>query len=569
MRYTCDFETVNDPMDCRVWLAGIYNIETEFFDYFRNIDSFMHYIFQNIESDDTLYFHNLTFDGDFICYWLLKNGYTFEKDKRKLKVNQFSMLMSEQGIMYSMDICIPRYKRKVHIHIRDSLRLLPFKVSELSKAFDIPELKGTIDYNKYRPVNYMPTKREVAYLKNDCLIVGKSLAKAHEYSIDKLTIGSSALHKYEDIIGGKKKFRYTFPVPEYDGDIRLAYKGGWTYCNPKYQGLIIGKGQVFDVNSLYPYVLREMPMPYGNPKYKSGKPVKDKDYPLFVTSLYCSFEIKTNHLPTIQLKKNLYFNPTQYLTSSNGEVVNLTLTNIDLDLLFEHYDVSEITWCGTYYFKSQKGLFSEYIDFYTDLKIQADKDGNKALRTLCKLMLNNLYGKFSINPKVMSKYPELIDGQVKYLNNDIETREPLYIPVGIFTTSYARNITIRAAQANYDRFLYSDTDSVHLKGLEPPVGMNVDPYRLGAWKQETVFKKAKFLRAKTYLEQDAETGEIAVTCCGMPDTCYSQVTFDNFNFGVEYKGKLQKKRVQGGTVLSETTFKLKGVNVSRETLKNS
>ena len=76
-----------------------------------------------------------------------------------------------------------------------------------------------------------------------------------------------------------------------------------------------------------------------------------------------------------------------------------------------------------------------------------------------------------------------------------ETRVPLYIPVGTFVTSYARNVTIRAAQKCYYRFIYADTDSLHLIGKEiPPI--DVDQLKLGAFKLESVFTKAKFLRSK-------------------------------------------------------------------------
>lgn len=33
--------------------------------------------------------------------------------------------------------------------------------------------------------------------------------------------------------------------------------------------------------------------------------------------------------------------------------------------------------------------------------------------------------------------------------------------------SYARNFTNMHAIANYDKFCYADTDSIHLQGLEP------------------------------------------------------------------------------------------------------
>lgn len=89
-----------------------------------------------------------------------------------------------------------------------------------------------------------------------------------------------------------------------------------------------------------------------------------------------------------------------------------------------------------------------------------------------KLMLNSLYGKFSLNPKVQSKVPyfDRMNKVVKYKLGPEEEREPIYVPVGAFITSYAREVTIRASQAikdlsikkyGQDMYIYSDTDSIH------------------------------------------------------------------------------------------------------------
>ena len=43
----------------------------------------------------------------------------------------------------------------------------------------------------------------------------------------------------------------------------------------------------------------------------------------------------------------------------------------------------------------------------------------------------------------------------------------------------------------------------------------------------------------------------------MPEECYGQVTFDNFNIGAEYFGKKTPSTVPGGTVLVEGTFTIK------------
>lgn len=135
----------------------------------------------------------------------------------------------------------------------------------------------------------------------------------------------------------------------------------------------------------------------------------------------------------------------------SGEVVLLTLTNIDLKLFFEQYDVDDLLYINGWKFKSINGLFDNYVDKWTERKIQAKKDENGGIYTLSKLMLNALYGKFALNPKVQSKFAYLGDDEiVHYSLNEEEERESIYLPVGTFVTSYARNKTIRTSQAIKD-----------------------------------------------------------------------------------------------------------------------
>ena len=75
-----------------------------------------------------------------------------------------------------------------------------------------------------------------------------------------------------------------------------------------------------------------------------------------------------------------------------------------------------------------------------------------------------------------------------------------YIPVGSAITSYARNFTIRHAIANYERFCYADTDSIHLQGLDPAEMVIVDPVEFCRRKNECDFDFAYYVRQKTYAE---------------------------------------------------------------------
>lgn len=62
-----------------------------------------------------------------------------------------------------------------------------------------------------------------------------------------------------------------------------------------------------------------------------GKYDEDKDYPLYVQMLEAQFELKENHLPTLQSKTSIYGN-LEYLEDSDDDIITLCLTNIDLDL---------------------------------------------------------------------------------------------------------------------------------------------------------------------------------------------------------------------------------------------
>ena len=311
----------------------------------------------------------------------------------------------------------------------------------------------------------------------------------------------------------------------------------------------------------------EKPMPIGEPVFFNGKYVEDKVYPLYIQVISCCFELKPNKIPTIQVKKSKMFLDNEYLESSQGEIITLVLSNIDLKLFFDQYDVYELTYeCG-WMFKSMNGIFTEYIDKWIKVKIEATKEGNKGMRQIAKIALNSLYGKFATSLTVQSKEPYLdTDGIVKYKLGEEEERKGLYLPIGIFITSYAREKTIRTSQAikdyslekyGKDLYCYSDTDSIHtlLPIEELKQFCEIDDVALGKWKHESTFSKARFVRQKCYLEMIDD--EVKITCAGMPKECYKFVEWNKFKQGFTCGGKLTFKHVVGGVKLVETLFTIK------------
>ena len=543
-KFTADFETTVDESDCRVWAYSICEIDNiNNFIYGNNIEDFINWC-SNPKENYVVYFHNLKFDGEYIFSYLLNNGYTCIKDKKERKDKTFTTLISDTGQFYSIEIFF-KIKNDKHINkvtIYDSMKILNFSVDKIAKDFDLPIRKLKIDYKEKREKGHILTEDEINYIRNDVEIMARALKIMFDEDLTKMTIGSDALSNYKEI---NKRFNSYFPVLPYeiDKDIRKSYKGGFTYLNDCYKEKETGAGIVLDVNSLYPSVMMYEKLPFGEPVFFNGQYEYDPLYPLYVQTISCIFEIKDGMIPTLQIKSNPHFLPNEYVKSSNGDIVTLVLTNIDLELFFKHYNVYNPKYQNGWKFKAIKGLFTNYIDIWNNKKIQAKKDNNKSLYTICKLMLNSLYGKTGLNPNVRSKYPYLNeDGIIKYGLYDPEIRKPIYIPCATFITSYARKKTIETSQKikeysiqkyNKDLYVYSDTDSIHclfrddseLKDI-----IEIDDYRLGAWKLESTFKRAKYIRQKCYIEL-GEDDKLNVTVAGLPKKLGDVITFDNFNIG--------------------------------------
>lgn len=574
--YMADFETTTDPADCRVWLWGfvaIYNAEYDNVEIGLDIDSFMK---RAMEHNSTIYFHNLKFDGMFILDWLLKNGYTHSTAQNLRQDKTFKSLISDNGIFYSITI---RWENGHSCELRDSYKKLPMPVSRIATSFNLPETKGSIDYEAYRPVGHKPTSEEEDYIRKDLVIPAKALKEVLDSGMTGLTVAGDSLREYKRLTGSEH-FKRMFPVlhESIDSEIRRAYRGGFTYADERFKGRVVGGGIVLDVNSLYPSIMKNKILPYGEPKFVRGMVEPTVDRPLVIFSVTFTAKIKPNHIPCIQIKGSSIFTATEYLKEIK-EPTTLMVTNVDWDLYNDHYDIDVLAYGGGWAFRAVKGMFDVYIDKWSEVKIK-EKGGK---REIAKLHLNSLYGKFATNPNVTCKIPTLVDGAVKLVRGEDEKVEPVYTAAGVFITSFARDLTIRSAQRLYPQFAYADTDSLHLIGdyrvrldddgkpqlVNAPEGIEVHPTKLGAWKFEYAFDSAFYIRAKAYLEH---LPDVAADCedetcderhdyvtriAGLPTAIASTLTFDKLRPGLVLNGKLTPKTVPGGVVLRDTPFELK------------
>lgn len=606
MQWVADFETTTierKKLDgtSHVWACGLCEVGNPTNTIIlRSMEEFITWC-ESQKTNDTVYFHNLRFDGNFIVQHLLRNGYKFAATPQEKASRTFTTLISDKSLWYQIEVFFRIKGKNVNkVTILDSLKLIPLSVSAIAKSFKLPIQKGSIDYSAH---DFLPegadlTSEEKEYLIHDVQIVEHAVNFFHEQGLNKMTIGACALEEFKKLIN-KKYFKMYFPPPFYDADVRRAYKGGFTYLNPKFKNKILENMIVLDVNSLYPSVMAGSDgevLPYGTPIFYEGKYEPDVLYPLYIQKITCGFKLKPNKIPTIQIKHNMYYQGNQYLTSSDGDRPTLYLTSVDLELFKEQYEIYDPVYESGWKFKgiAAGSIFGDYIEKWSSVKIKSKEEGNHGMYLISKLFLNSLYGKFGSAVSVESKEPYLDDNnKIHFRKSEPVEKEGVYIAMACFITAWSRFKTISAAQRITDdyiagkskiQFVYADTDSLHCVSPDYslPESLDIHPTKLGAWDHEANAVKAKFLRQKCYMEnhiiteneylkamEDPNTekslyfkeGEnyihTKITVAGMPEGCYKHVTFDNFKIGASYPGKLAHRTVVGGVVLEDIDFTIK------------
>lgn len=582
--FMCDFETTvfEGQESTEVWAVAVVELFTEDVYIMHSIDDMFNY-FRALKTNVVAYFHNLKFDGAFILDYLLRQKeypqaldvveekgdktYIWKK-KKEMLTNEVSYSISDKGMWYSIS---QKLSDKKMLQFRDSLKLLPFSVKQIGKAFKTKHQKLDMEYKGYRYSGCVITDEEKEYIKNDVLVVKEALEIMISQGHDKTTIGSCCLNEFEK---GYDKHDYAqmFPdlykietgiqkYPTYGDYIRKSYRGGWCYLVKGKENRIFENGVTADVNSLYPSMMHSDSgnyYPVGKPHYWQGNYIDEKatakspegEPRYFFIRVRTRFKIKEGKLPFIQIKGSLLYKGTEMLTTSDvyskkdgkyysyyydsgnnrhEAIVEMVLTCTDYYLILEHYDLYDFEIVDGVWFYAKKGIYDQYINKYAEIK----KVSKGAMRTLAKLFLNNLYGKQASSTDSSFKVAYVKDdGSIGFIQQAENNKKAGYIACGSAITSYARNFTIRAAQKNYygvDKkgFIYADTDSIHCD-LKPDdiKGIKVHPTNFNCWGLESSWDTAIFARQKTYIEhvvqedlEDIEEPYYDIKCAGMPVKC--------------------------------------------------
>lgn len=554
------------------------------------------------------------------------------KKNADMENNTFKYSISDRGMWYTITI----KTNNKYIELRDSLKLLPFSVKRIGKSFGTKHKKLDMEYEGLRYAGCEITPEEKQYISNDVLVIKEALEIMYDQGHTRLTIGSCCYSEYSKIMG-KDDMAMFFPnLYHIDIDksygyktageyIRRSYKGGWCYVVRGKEHIIRTNGTTADVNSLYPSMMHSESgnrYPVGKPKFWKGDYIPEdalKPNKYYFVRVKTRFYLKKDKLPFIQIKGSFLYKGTDSLESSDvydkktdayyttwkdetGKVhdtrVELVLTMTDWVLMQEHYELVDCEILDGCYFYSEIGLFDTYIDKYKQIKMTS----TGAIRELAKLFLNNLYGKMATSTDSSFKFAYVKeDGVIGYRPMKEDDKVPGYIAVGSAITSYARNFTIRAAQANYygvnqRGFIYADTDSIHCDLMPHQIkGITVHDTNFCCWKLEAQWDVAIFTRQKTYIERVVgENGEYIeepyynIKCAGMPSRCKdlfeksmegyeiteedeengrfteeekefikTKRTLKDFTLGLKVPSKLMPRHILGGTLLVPTTYEMR------------
>lgn len=582
----------------------------------------------------SLWFHNLKFDFSYFEPFILKtNRAKFKKKKKMLRWNTFgkeyTVMRDGRGAVFSADWFV---NKDSFVKFYDSAKLYPMPLEQLGEQAGISKLTELYDYDKYIPDGYNPTDDEWEYIFSDVKIVRYIIEKQiHKAGIVRMTRSSYAYNdlrdtyinentpedweqtkrklKHKDGSRFKKResiFEYHFPVtsPELYLELKAAYSGGYTQLMPNFAEKMLDDMVSYDVNSEYPGVMLDKNnlFPIGheetfNGDYHQLDENTRSERPLFVQKFVAKFKLKENGLPCLP-KKFSDFNRAIYKSSDLKGRRILTLADIDMKHFLKNYDVEKISFIGGWHWRGTPAPFASYIEKVSKEKITAELLGDKIGRTIAKLEMNGCYGKFAENPFKFSKESYLDEEGILRFNDEAEEPEgSKYFPMGIFITAYARNTLFNGIyKAGMDRFVYCDTDSIHLLGTEPVEGLDIHPTRLGAWKWEEEgengaepnrIERAIYLREKTYahehtfpVEFDKKTKEpiiddvtkeprrIDIKAAGLSQKSKDSVHYmEDFKLGETYEGSLTSEQSVGGICLINRAKTLKETRMTPSELE--
>lgn len=347
----------------------------EYFD-FETIDEFWKFVISKLKRNISLYIvsHNLPFD--------------FRIVKGFAEMNRRHFFQSKIIYEGTTNIFVYEGKQDKRLIFLDNMNFFKLPLKTLGNNIGLEKLDIKKDDLKI-------------YCKRDVEI----MVKAWDLLIH--FIDSNDLGNFAPTIAGQafNAYRHRFMnhpiyihnISEVIADERESYHGGRTECFKL--GMMPRKNYyMFDVNSMYPSVMKELEYPVKFIRTENNPSIKKLWKLLKENCVIAEVMIDTDE-PVFPVKER------GKLIFPTGTFRTL-LTTREVEYALKAGAIINIGRVRVY---KKENIFSEYVDFFYKKKKEYKESGNESFSYLCKLFLNSLYGKFGQRNKfyepVSLKFP--------------------------------------------------------------------------------------------------------------------------------------------------------------------
>lgn len=345
---------------------------------------------------------------------------------------------------------------------------------------------------------------------------------------------------------------------------RESYHGGRVEC------FFIGEYQqgtvhYLDVNSMYPFIMKEHAVPTKLARYYHKIPRKEFEsvrqrYGYIVEVL---LDVTEPVVPVVRDGR---------LTFPVGRF-SCVLTRPEYEVAIRKGTVLDVRRCALY---DERPAFSEFVDFFYHARLKFKEEGNTEFAYLSKLFLNSLYGKFGQKQdiyKVIGKSVNTPDGfyksydlgkqswtKYRIIDGIVERSQGFeegfdsFVAVASYITAAARVLLWSYIEkAGIENVLYCDTDSLFVNE-EGYVRLTdeLDASMLGRLKEEGKSKHVTIHAPKWYEFGDTHKCKgIRPTARLIGENTYVQEKFVSFAGGV-------RNGHTDGVIVEEVTKHLSG-----------
>ena len=425
---------------------------------------------------------NLHFDGILISKIL--NDYPVNGPFHPIGYSDYKVsALYSRGHLKSMRIERGKYKWRVY-DLQNVFRVRT--LAKLAESIGLKKLERPAFLGQRPPENEEEKRAFEDYALNDAKIVYYAIKKVYdEFKTIRSTAGGLSIRVFKRDYWGR--FNFVRLDPESEKFVRSAYKGGRTECFIR--GCIPDKVYHYDVNSMYPFVMmhNRFPNVLFSPREKLSVNLDwegvaealvyvDDDIPPLGVRLLHPDGFKRLTFPQGRFWGFFTYPELRYIEEKKiGKILAIR---------------KALEWNSTF------SPFYKFVKDFYKKKEKAENEGSVE-RTLYKLVLNSLYGKFGEwgeLEKVILK-GEMIVGKEK-----VDTRKKWYHnPVlSAYITAYARLYLHEIMEKVGEKSLvYCDTDSVFsLRPLPSLEGRELGMLKLKGEAREGL---SWFFRSKFYV----------------------------------------------------------------------